>query len=407
VDNLGFERKLLRALVADGTFADDPFVLVDVGCGLGIDPAWREFGGDLRALGIDPQLAEIERLRQAEKHPGISYHTAFVGLADDHPVRLRRRERLVEESYFQPFGRTSASYAIDRALTTGGASFEETNAWTGERLAAQTVGLADLLQGEGVTEVDFVKTDTDGGDLDVLLSFESMIESAQPLGFMVETYYTGSADESASTYHNVDRLLKRFGFSVYAMSVNRYSRAVLPAQFTYSILAQTVRGQPQWGDLVYLRDAAHPDYGRFGELRPTKLLKLACLYELFDVPDCAAELLLFHRDALSPLVDVDRLLDLLTPPLRGRPVTYREYVAAFEADPTLFYPEPEPQEELPPPAPPTLLQRVKHVVARALGRVQSVEDGADVVPPGVAGDGPLSSAPAESRTKSRVGDEVA
>ena len=193
-----------------------------------------------------------------------------------------------------------------------------------------------------------MKTDTDGSDLEVLRSFEDMVRPSRVLGFMVETPYTGSASDTVHTFHTVDRLLKRHGFVLGALSVNRYSRAALPAPFAYAIMAQTVWGQPMWGDLVYLRDGAQSDYPRFGDLSPRKLLKLACLWELFCAPDCAAEILLGHRERLSPLVDVDRLLDVLTPPLDGRPVSYREYMAAFEEDPTRFYPaaeEPEPPEE--------------------------------------------------------------
>lgn len=358
---------MLRSLVAAGTFAEDPFVLVDVGCGLGIADVWREFGADLRVLGFDPQVAEIERLRSAETHPGISYHAAFVGLATDHPIRRRRRERRKVERYFDPFERTSAWQAINRSA--GERSFEETNDWPAEELATETVGLSEALRDRGITRVDFVKTDTDGGDLDVLLSFEDMIGPAETLGLMVETSFTGSDDESVSTYHNIDRRLKKHGYSVYAMSINRYSRAALPAEFQYPMLAQTVSGQPIWGDLVYLRDGAHPEYGRFGDLTATKLLKLACLYELFTVPDCAVELLVTHRETLSPVVDVDELLDLLTPPLHGEQLSYRAYVAAFERDPTSFYPPVEPPPpEPPPPPPPTAVQRLKHRVAHALGR---------------------------------------
>ena len=94
------------------------------------------------------------------------------------------------------------------------------------------------------------------------------------------------------------------------------------------------------GDAVYLRDGASPAYELvWGEpLADAKLVKLACLYELFRLPDCAVELLLTHRARLERLIDVDHALDLLTPPLRGREVSYREYVADFTGDPTSFYP---------------------------------------------------------------------
>jgi hypothetical protein len=369
MDNLNNDPRMLRAIVETDALADDPFVLVDIGCGLGIDPAWRLFGRHLRGLGFDPQVSEIERLRAAETGE-VHYHAAFIGLPDDHPILRRRRERLAEEAYYNVWARTSAGAAARILDERGSATFYETNAWTAESLATARLGLAEALRSDGVDHVDFVKIDTDGSDLDVLLSFEEMIRPAGVLGFMVETPFTGSADDSTNTFHAVDRVLKRHGFQIGAMSVNRYSRTALPAQFEYAILAQTVQGQPLWGDLVYVRDTVHPDWSQFGELSPTKLLKLACVYELFDLPDLAAELLLAHRAELESLVDVDALLDLLTPPLDGQRVSYADYVAAFEAAPTRFYPpQPEPEPEPAPPPPPTLVQRAKHLAARALRRV--------------------------------------
>jgi hypothetical protein len=369
VDNATYDPPMLLEVARGDALAEDPFVLVDVGCGLGIDDGWRRFGAHLRAHGLDPQLEEIERLRNEEQSPHIHYHTALVGLPEDHPVAQRRREIANEERYFEPFGRTSAMAAVAHATASGGATFHETNDWPSLELSTRRVGLADFLRSEGIEHVDFVKTDTDGGDLEVLLSFEEDIKASGVLGFMVETPFTGPADEAAHTFHNVDRLLKRHGFLLCTLSVNRYSRAALPAQFEHAILAQTVTGQPMWGDLVYLREGVHPDYVRFGSLSPTKLLKLACLYELFLAPDCAAEILVTHHERLSPLVDVDRLLDLLTPPLHGESLSYREYLAAFEQDPTRYYPRSPEPEPPPPPAPaPTLVQRAKHVVAQALRR---------------------------------------
>lgn len=357
---------MLFDLVGKGLLADDPFVLVDVGCSLGLDPAWRLFGSDLHAHAFDPQIAEVERLTREEENPNVHYHAVLVGLPDEPPPRR-------DDPYFNAMSRTSTRRALEWLRADRDATFYETNDWRRLELADEKVGLADFLREAGVESVDFVKTDTDGGDLEVLRSFEEMVRPSRVLGFMVETPYTGSDSDTVHTFHTVDRLLKRYGFVLGALSVNRYSRAALPAPFAYSIMAQTVWGQPMWGDLVYLRDGAHPDHVRFGDLSPRKLLKLACLWELFGVPDCAAEILVVHRERLLQFVDVDRLLDLLTPPLDGRPVSYEEYMASFDEDPTRFYPAPEgheqaSEEEVTPPLDPSFVRRARDRVSRAIGR---------------------------------------
>jgi len=66
------------------------FQLVDVGCSGGIDRQWRRLGRRLRAVGIDPDVHEIERLRVREKNPAITYLNAFAGIAAEHPFVIKR-----------------------------------------------------------------------------------------------------------------------------------------------------------------------------------------------------------------------------------------------------------------------------------------------------------------------------
>lgn len=339
MDNVDYAPPMLQEIVRSGVLTDDPFVLVDVGCGLGIDSVWRLFEPYLRAEALDPQLEEIERLRREETNREIRYHAALVGLSDDDPFVVSNRAEEGRERAYNPWNRLSTAAAISAAASVGPGDLEENNDWPLRELATRKVRLGEFLRAEGIRTVDFVKTDTDGADFEVLRSFEDAIEPLRVLGFMVETPYVGSDSETVHTFHNVDRFMKRHGLSLFTLNVNRYSRSALPAPFTHPMLAQTTWGQAIWGDVVYLRDGGRPDLERFGALSSTKLLKLACLCELFRSPDVAAEILVERRDALQPLVDVDRLLDLLTPPLRGKRVGYLEYIAEFEADPTSFYPD--------------------------------------------------------------------
>src|SRR5215469_4980150 len=67
------------------------FQLVDIGCSGGIDRRWRRMGRRLRALGIDPDIEEIARLKANEKNPAVSYLNAFAAIAPDHPFAVQRR----------------------------------------------------------------------------------------------------------------------------------------------------------------------------------------------------------------------------------------------------------------------------------------------------------------------------
>jgi hypothetical protein len=79
-------------------------------------------------------------------------------------------------------------------------------------------------------------------------------------------------------------------------------------------------------------------------------MKLACLYELIGLPDCAMEILNHFEQRLAPFGDLEPLRDALTPPLLGEQLTYREYIARFDRDPQLFLPSALPAP--PPPEPP-------------------------------------------------------
>jgi hypothetical protein len=238
-------------------------------------------------------------------------------------------------------------HVLEDAERPGHDELRELNAWQDRRLTDERITVTDFARANGVSSIDFVKIDTDGGDLAVLESAEDVMDEANILGFMVETPFTGTADSQSNSFHNIDRLLRKHGYLLFNFSVQRYSRSVLPARFRYEVLGSTVTGQTIWGDTIYLRDGGSPDYAAVwgAELSPSKLLKLAALYELFELPDCAVELLLRHEHELQRFIDVPGCVNALTPPLDGAEVSQAEYVAAFERDPYAFYPPRPPVEE--------------------------------------------------------------
>jgi FkbM family methyltransferase len=315
--------------------------LIDIGCSGGIADCWRAFGKHLRAYAVDPMLSEIDRLKAAETNPNVTYHAGYIGLPADHAiVRARGAAGTVSNN---PWSRLSTAWALELAAKSSddNATKVRHNRWPETRLAdpATLMTLTDYLCKHEIDDVDFIKLDIDGMDFEALLSGEESIEPRGVIGFMLEVNFCGTDSASDHTFHNTDRFMRRQQFELLDLSIRRYSRRALPAPFALRMFAQTDWGAPLQGDAFYLKRLIEVDgQAARDKISPVKLLKAVAICELWGAPDCAAELIVAYRRQLSGVVDVDRLLDLLTPDFHGRRLSYREYLDSFAHNPEVFYP---------------------------------------------------------------------
>jgi methyltransferase FkbM-like protein len=326
---------LTRRVLEQRLWGEEPFSLFDVGCSGGIDRRWKSFGERLLAVGFDPLVAEIDRLNVDNTHPGIRYEAAFVSCRDFDRLfpPASRNDRIVSKNN-DPFPRVSAAAAQSRLATSY--VQQEFNAGADIVLSKRSIVLDDYVDVDRHERVDFVKIDTDGHDIEVVLGAEAIMSAGGILGLYVEAQFHGSTHDYANTFSNIDRFLRRHGFTLFDLPAYRYSRSALPAPFVYDLAAQTTSGQILSGDALYLRDLGALDYERMWPYNVTRerIIKLACLFDLFDLPDCAAELLINRATVLDPAVR-DGLLDQL---VSGAPGSYAAHVAAFEDDFASFYP---------------------------------------------------------------------
>lgn len=329
-----------------GSRGDWTFTLIDVGCSGGIDPAWRALGERLQAIGFDPSIQEVERLRGLETSPRIVYEAIFVGPNPDAPIT------------YKPGGLAYVTYtpwprlAVARTMVIMAQHIRavsdveklETNSWRETQLASEYIQIPEYLHRRGIGSVDFVKIDIDGPDFEVLQTLSAMLDTHQVLGLGLEVNYIGSDDPTDHTFHNTDRWMRKHGFALFGLTVRPYSVAASPHRYRYRAPNVSIAGRPFQGDAVYLRDLCAPEQrARAGQYAPEKLLKLAALFSLTGLPDHAAEVLLTFREQLSPMLDIDHALDLLASETvigRERGWTYRELMEAFERNDPAFYPPP-------------------------------------------------------------------
>jgi hypothetical protein len=323
----------------------ESFTLLDVGCSGGLDEAWRSFGSKLRAFGFDPNIAECKRLASLESNPNVRYIPSFVGVPPNHGFAERKGDR--PDFNKNPWARLSVARSLEIIAASASSQSESDttkfNLWQKTQLADpdKPVYVTSFVKEEGVVDLDFIKIDVDGADFGILSSLDSVLETHRVLGVGLEVNFVGSEADTDHTFHNTDRFMRAHGFDLFGLSVRRYSNKSLPAKYLSSAPAQSEFGRPLQGDALYARDVASPEGSALAdELSDEKLTKLAAMFSLFQLPDCAAELLLRFRPRLSNVVDVDRSLDLLAEQAqadRFRNLPYRTYMAAFEANSPMFY----------------------------------------------------------------------
>jgi FkbM family methyltransferase len=315
--------EVTRALVSRKAFADDPLFVVDVGASGGIDSYWHEFDGQLRAVGFDPLVAEVDRL-DAAAGPGVRYEAAWVtchepSTADGTPST-------------QFFQRTSAVSAAEIA----GLDFikEHHNAGAPIELSTKRIVLDEYFDPDERAMIDFLKVDTDGGDFDVLRGAEKILREGGVLGLAVEVQFHGPVASDANLFSNIDLYLRGLGFGLFDLEVRRYSRNALPAEFALDLPAETVTGQISWGEAIYFRDLGDTEYESMWGYRPSAvdLLKLVCLFEIFGLPDCAAELVLAYGELIGGSAARTRLLDVLATEQTGATTSFAGLHRQFAAE---------------------------------------------------------------------------
>jgi hypothetical protein len=266
----------------------------------------------------------------------------FVGLPDDHPFVQKRGNN--EPWSGNPWNRLSSKLAGDilRSTTKTEEKLSILNDWQSSGLADPKTKLKvdDLVREEQLFGLDFIKIDVDGYDLDVLLSADASTHDSPVIGYSLEVNFFGSAADTDHTFHNTDKLMRQWGFDLFGLSLRRYSAAALPAPFEFDGPTYTVFGRPYQGDAIYLRDPMAPRTGRGPQsppLSPHKLLKLACLFECFGLPDHAAELIVANAHSLSDLSNPEELLRILAHEVDPTVKTYSQYIENFSVDPPAFY----------------------------------------------------------------------
>lgn len=311
--------------------------VIDVGASGGIADRWNLFEDKFEAIAFEPLIAEVERLNKTKTNPKVRYVDGFIIYKDldkYYPAELRNSD----SSFFNSFATSSAQRAND--AKSYNYIKEHFNAGQSIIYSDRFMELDGYVKENSVTDIDFIKIDTDGHDLPVLLGAEQTLEDTAVLGIEIEAQFHGASHPYANTFSNIDQFLRSKGFSLFHMDNYFYSRRALPAEFCGDFFGQTKNGKIEWGEALYFRDLSNKNYTqRFNfPITLDKIIKLACLFEVHGLNDCAAELLINRAEEFGFATHLDVLLNALTPSFRGKQLGYKDYIKRFDENPKEWFP---------------------------------------------------------------------
>jgi len=164
-------------------------------------------------------------------------------------------------------------------------------------IKVDTVTLDTWAQTHGISDMDFIKLDVQGAELEILSGGKKLLD--QSIGTLVEVWFDPIYHE-LPLFGDIDHFLRVQGFTFFSFHVYNSTqfvgRTTSPVSFDRAKThwEQKLAGQLITADALYLRDpigTAIPNILHTSE----KLLKLACLAEMCGQIEYAFEVLSFAK----------------------------------------------------------------------------------------------------------------
>jgi FkbM family methyltransferase len=271
----------------DPRFEDEyvrhPLVLADVGARGGLKRNWSSARRHLTVLGFEPDAREYRRLVEAAS--GTEGSIVFFHAA------LHNRPGIVALNIAQDAG-LSSIFQPNREFLDAFPESERFNTTSVQEVGADT--LDNVLRANEITDVDFIKADTQGSELHVLEGAVGVLESVA-VGVEVEVEFTPIYKDQP-LFADVDTFMRNLGYFLFDLRPCYWKR-------TAGRNLGAAYGQIIWADALYLKGvpalqrslAALP-----APLRKSKLLRAISVSLLYGYYDYALEIARQAGSTLSP-----------------------------------------------------------------------------------------------------------
>lgn len=302
-------------LVRTKAFLKSPLIVVDIGARNGAGKEWQVYRDQHRVIGFEADEKECKRLNESLPEYERYY-----------PVALsftRGARKFYVHTQHAP---TSSFFDSDASFLS---RFPGWQPFMPDRsIMLETTDFKSFAKKNKIRDINVMKLDVEGAELDILRGLGKDFEK-KLICINTEAYFQPWAKDSP-TFADMDIFLRARGFVLYDLPILRWEKKTTsPYMFTDGVFGPTDRGQVVFTQALYLKDAvAEFNIPRLRKnWSAERILKLASVMELYNLEDCAIELIQ-EASALGLLKSykTHKMIDLLTPPIDGHYVTYKQYV---------------------------------------------------------------------------------
>ncbi len=250
-------------------YLSEPIRLIDIGARAGVHPRWKSLSSRLpiQIIGFEPDAAECVRLNQ-QSESYVSYLPNAVG-----------RERSNKTLYLLESEPCSSLHKPNYAFIerTQAASVYRIK----EELSVAVEPLDEVLSQHRITNVDYMKIDTEGYEVEILHGARHTLSHT----FAVELeVWFNPVFEHAPLFSDIDVMMRQLGFTLFDVA-----RSNFLFKRRHGVMLGGPKGQLVAGDALYFRDvAAYPADSLF--YHKQKLVKSLVLLMEYCYFDCALEL---------------------------------------------------------------------------------------------------------------------
>jgi FkbM family methyltransferase len=296
-DYLQGRRFILTDLIHERGLLQHPLVICDIGARNALaDSKWTAFPrGMVQLHGFEPDDAECASMTEQARAAGYDFRYHAIALARaTGPVTFHRFAEETANSIFPANTRLIERWCYNRSLPLSD-QFRLRGASTIDALS-----LADWAQREGIAELDFLKLNVQGGELEILEGAGPLLDGAVAL-ILEQTFmptYLG-----APLFGEVFEFMRRRGFSMFdIVSANFVGRTRSPIHITDDRIFRHGTGPKHQlfeGHFLYFRDPIllADRWSAELPLSVEKCIRLVALAEVLGQLEFAFELLGWLADS--------------------------------------------------------------------------------------------------------------